>query len=189
MRPRDALVEEVVGKIRALCEPGVTRPVLAQVSAEIGRLAARPELFPRSEFQPPEGGTNILYTLSCDADGRYALYLSSANPGKETPPHNHATWVVVVAAEGEELNLLYDRTDDGSVPGKATLAQSRQHVVEPGKPITLMPDDIHSIHVRGDGPTLHFHMYGRQLSDLTDRLQFNMQTGECKHFPANPNIK
>jgi predicted metal-dependent enzyme (double-stranded beta helix superfamily) len=189
MRPRDALVEDVVSKIHKLCEPGVTKPVLEQVSAELQRLAARPDLFPPTEFAPPEGASNNLYTLSCDPDGRYALYLSSANPGKETPPHNHATWVVVVAAEGEELNLLYERTDDGSVAGKASLRETGQHVVEPGKPITLLPEDIHSIHVRGDRPTLHFHMYGRQLGDLKERLQFNMKTGECKHFPANPNIK
>ena len=85
--------------------------------------------------------------------------------------------------------MLYERTDDGSVPGKADVRKSGEHVVIKGSPICLMPEDIHSIHVRGTRPTLHFHMYGRRLPDLTDRLQFDLATGEARHFPPNPNIR
>lgn len=186
---REVEIQAVVDRVKALTSGEVTRDTLALVAREIERLAQREEFFSRSEFPPPEGQTNVLYTLSCDPDGRYALYLSSANAGKETPPHNHATWAVIVGIDGEELNRIYERTDDGSVAGRAALRVAREHTVRPGAPIALLPDDIHSIHVHGDRATFHLHIYGRRLQDLTDRLQFDLQTGEYKHFPPNPNIR
>ena len=184
-----AVVEEVVKNVKAITAGELTREKLAEVAIEIERLASREELFSRDEFPPPTGQTNMLYTLSCDPDGRYALYLSSANVGKETPPHNHATWAVIVGIEGEELNRIYERTDDGSVAQRVQLRVAREHTVQRGAPICLMPEDIHSIHVQGDHRTFHLHMYGRRLQDLKERLQYDLQTGEYKHFPPNPNIR
>jgi predicted metal-dependent enzyme (double-stranded beta helix superfamily) len=186
---RKLLVDDVVNVVKVLTAKGVNRQVLKSVAHELERLAAHEEMFKRTEFPPPAGDTNVLYSLSCDADGRYALYLSSANVGKSTPPHNHATWAVIVGIEGDELNLLYERTDDGSRPGKADIRKVGEYVVTKGSPICLMPEDIHSIHVRGTRPTFHLHMYGRRLPDLADRLQFDLETGEARHFPPNPNIR
>ncbi len=189
MVDRVALINNVVGKVKKLTADGVTRDVLKAVATELDTLVARGSLFTRDEFPPPSGETNILYTLSCDPDGRYALYLSSANVGKSTPPHNHATWAVILGIEGEELNKLYQRTDTASETGKAVLREVGEHVVVKGNPICLMPEDIHSIHVRGKEPTFHLHMYGKRLQDLSDRLQFDLATGDALHFPANPNIR
>jgi len=115
--------------------------------------------------------------------------VSSANQGKETPPHNHATWAVIVGIEGEELNKLYRRADDGRSNDSAHLEVVGTHVVKEGQPISLMPDDIHSIHVQSVEPTLHLHLYGRRLADLKERLQFDTATGKATYFPPNPNIR
>ena len=105
-----------------------------------------------------------------------------------TPPHDHTTWAVIVGIQGEELNRLYERTDDGSVPGRAQVRGVGQRVVGAGDGIAFMPDDIHSIHCVTEAPTLNFHMYGRSLEDLPNRKAFNMKEGTYKVFPANPNI-
>lgn len=170
---------------------GVSRAALERVMRSLIALAARRELFPPEDFPPPAsaGDDSILYRLSEDEDHRFALYLSSARPGKATVPHNHTTWAVIVAVAGEELNRLYERVDDGSVPGRGEVRQTGEFVVRPGTGICFLPDDIHSIHVLGDEPTLHFHMYGRGLEQLRERIGFDVDTGTYKIFPPHREIR
>lgn len=178
-----------VDTIKTIAKNGVTRPVLHEMTAELEKLASKTELFSRADFPAPEGPTNILYEIAGDPDGQFTLYISSANKGKETPPHNHATWAAIVGIAGEELNKIYTRHDDGQNNDAADVTLEREHTVKAGNPIALMPDDIHSIHVLGDEPTLHLHLYGRRLADLKERLQFDIPNHKAKFFPPNPNIR
>jgi len=177
---RTAAVAATVDRIRAIeAEQGVTRPALAAIRAELLALAAQEHLFPSSFFPPPpagEKGSNR-YLLQEDPGNRFALYLNALNPGNETKPHDHTTWAVVVAVEGQELNRVYDRTDDGSDPARCDLVAREEIMVEPGQGICLMPEDIHSIHTTGTAPTRHLHMYGLALEVLDDRRGYDMETG------------
>jgi predicted metal-dependent enzyme (double-stranded beta helix superfamily) len=184
-----AKVSAFIAAAKDMTGNGVTRSILKDVTGELEKLAVSKELFPRSEFPPPDGPTNILYQIACDPDGQYALYVSSANKGKKTPPHNHATWAVIVGIEGDERNKLYRRLDDGSSNENVDIEMTGELMVREGQPIALMPEDIHSIHVESDEPTLHLHLYGRRLEDLKDRLQFDMERRTASHFPPNPNIR
>jgi predicted metal-dependent enzyme (double-stranded beta helix superfamily) len=178
-----------VDRIKAIAGDAVTRETLEKMTGELEQLARNTGLFTRADFPPPQGPTNILYELASDPDGQFALYISSANKGKETPPHNHATWAVIVGIEGEELNKLYTRRDNGTNNDAVKVTFDREYTVKAGSPIGLMPEDIHSIHVLSDEPTLHLHLYGRRLSDLKDRLQFDLTAGKAKYFSPNPNIR
>jgi predicted metal-dependent enzyme (double-stranded beta helix superfamily) len=171
-----ATIERIQGIERT---QGVTRPALDAIKAEMLALAAQESLFPSAEFPPPPEGEkgSRRYLLQEDPDHRFALYMNALNPGNSTKPHNHTTWAVVVAVEGQELNRVYRRTDDASVPGKATLVEDKQIMVEPGTGIALMPDDIHSIHTTGSRPTRHLHMYGLALEKLDGRLGFDVEAG------------
>lgn len=168
-------VESLIAHTHAILErDGLTRDALAQVASALQTLAARPDLFSRDDFPPPDaasGDTSTRYRLNPGSDG-IALYLNSLLPGKTTIAHNHDTWAVIVAVEGSELNRIYRRTDDRSDEHRATLEVDREVLVEPGTPIAFLPDDIHSIHVTGVRPTLHFHLYGRPLETLSGRLGF-----------------
>ena len=183
---RAAAVADMLARVREIERTrGVTREALNDMREELYGLAARKELFPKSDFPPPEGATpNIRYLLSEDADKRFALYMNSIRPGKLTDPHNHTTWAIVAAVEGEEINRFYERTDDGADPGKATLKQTDEVVVRPGVGVAMMPDDIHSIAVTGDAPTLHLHMYGKSLDAVADRLGFDLETGAVGRYGA-----
>jgi predicted metal-dependent enzyme (double-stranded beta helix superfamily) len=189
--PADTSAEAMasIRRIKEIARAGVTRPVLTKITEELERLAAKSELFSRENFPPPVGPTNILYEIVSDPDGQFTLYVSSANRGKETPPHNHATWAAIVGISGEELNRLYVRHDDCSDNNAVDVTQEGERVVKRGQPIALMPDDIHSIHVLSNEPTLHLHLYGRRLSDLKDRLQFDLGARKATFFPPNPNIR
>lgn len=182
---RAEAVAATIERIRGIEEHlGPTRAGLAAIEAEMQLLAAREELFPASEFPPPPAGQKASrrYLLRHDPDGRLAMYLVALNPGNETRPHDHTTWAVVVAVEGQELNRVYRRTDDGSRPGHATLALDREVVVEPGRGIALMPDDIHSIHTSGTVPTRHLHMYGLALEMLDARHAFDLESGTVEPY-------
>ncbi len=182
---RQAAVAATVDRVRRIeRERGVTPAALQSIRAELLALAAQEHLFPATEFPPPpprERGANR-YLMQIDADDRFALYLNALNPGNATPPHDHTTWAVVVAVEGRELNRLYERTDDGSEPDRCELRVREEIVVEPGRGICLMPDDIHSIHTAGDRPTRHLHMYGLALERLDDRHAFDPHTGEVTRY-------
>ena len=182
-------VASTLDEVKALTADGVTRSILQKVTHRLEALAAMKNLFPRSEFPPPVGPTNNLYQIACDDDGRFALYVSSANRGKETPPHNHATWAVIVAVAGEERNRLYRRIDEPRSNDSVALEFLHEHTVKDGQPISLMPDDVHSIHIDRDEPTLHLHLYGRRLEDLKARLQFDIATRTARPYPPNPNIQ
>lgn len=180
-------VQDALADIRGLLAAApLTRDLLARITTRLEQLAQQRALFPATEFAPGQGvGASTRYRLNPDdAAGEPALYLNSINPGKTTLPHNHTTWAVIVALSGQELNRVYRRSDDGSRPGRATLEQVREVVVQPGQPVSFLPDDIHSIHVTGDEPTLHFHLYGQPLETLSGRIGIDLATGEIVNYNA-----
>ena len=188
MKPaRTAQVAATVDRVRAIEREGVTPENLARIRTELMALAAHESLFPSAEFPPPPNGEkgNNRYLLQQDDGGRFALYLNALNPGNETKPHDHTTWAVVVAVDGQELNRVYRRLDDGSDPGRCEVVEDHQVMVEPGTGICLMPDAIHSIHTTGAVPTRHLHMYGLALDLLDDRRAYSLD-GEV--IPYNKNF-
>jgi predicted metal-dependent enzyme (double-stranded beta helix superfamily) len=171
---------------RIIGEKGVTRQALKALSERLLELATQRALFDAADFPPPQpgsGDTSTRYRLNPGEDG-FALYLNSLLPGKTTIPHNHDTWAVIAAIDGAVLNRLYRRLDDRRDPDCARLELVQEVVVRPGVPIAFLPDDIHSIHVGGAEPTLHFHLYGRPLETLTGRLGFETDTGLVVRYNA-----
>ena len=133
---RAAAVGALIGKAKAIvARDGVTRDSLTRIEAELMGLAAQEHLFPFADFPPPPSGEKggKRYLLHSEPDDSFALYMNALNPGNDTKPHDHTTWAVVVAVSGQELNRRYERTDDGSVEGRATLRETGQVMVEPGR--------------------------------------------------------
>ncbi len=91
---RGRAINETVATVRGIVSAnGVTRASLDQVKAALVALSKRVELFPDAHFPAPVyPAMQSLYRLSIDSDGRNALYIYRPAPGKETCPHNHATW-------------------------------------------------------------------------------------------------
>jgi predicted metal-dependent enzyme (double-stranded beta helix superfamily) len=189
-KQRRAAVAETINRIRAIeAREGVTRKSLEAIKNEVAALASHTELFPRKTFAPNDKATESqLYRLSEDSDQRFALYLNAGAPGGETPPHDHTTWAVIAGIDGAEHQKIYRRTDDRSRLGKGTVEVDREFTVEPGTAIAYMPDDIHSIHIEGDRPILHLHMYGRSFEAMTGRVQFDVAAGTYEIFPAHPHV-
>lgn len=168
---RAHVIESFLVKIRAIHQRGVDRAALEQIVALLEELAERRDLFNFDSFPAPmvgEGSTAFRYRLNDDGETP-TLYLNSLLPGKNTIAHNHETWAVISAIEGQELNRVYSRGDDGSDPKRAVLELEREVVVQPGTSIAFLGEDLHSIRVDGEQATLHFHLYGRPLESLEGR--------------------
>lgn len=168
---------------------GIDYRSLDAIAARLKQLAAQPELFPVEEFAPPDPGdsqASTRYLLRKEPDDTFALYLNSINPGKKTVPHNHTTWAVIVAVDGDELNRVYKRMDDGSSDDHADVVLQREVVVSPGRDhVAFMPEDIHSIHVVGNRSTRHFHLYGQALERLTGRVGFDLDNKRVLNYNRN----
>ncbi|SHG89377.1 cysteine dioxygenase family protein [Pollutimonas bauzanensis] len=183
---RQLAITETIDQILGIqAAQGITRASLARIATALAALADREELFSFADFPAPAGGgadASSRYELYRQAGDGATLYLNSLNPGKNTVPHNHTTWAVIVAVRGVELNRVYARVDDGSKPEYASLALEREVSVAPGTSIQFLGDDIHSIHVQGDQPILHFHLYGRPLETLSGRIGIDPDTGKIVHY-------
>jgi len=179
---RRQAVDALIRDVRALLDAApLDRGLLARIRARILGLAARRDYWGEDRYPaPPEGERQNRYLIGQEGPEGISLYLNVLRRGKKIPPHNHTTWACVAAVEGTELNTLYDRLDDGSVPGKAEIRARETHAVAPGDAIALLPDDIHSVEIRDDEIIRHLHFYGRPLETLDSRLTFDIANGTCK---------
>ena len=176
-----ATIGQVIARLRG--QP-ITREALADAARVLEGLAQRRDLLTLQRFPVPQApdALSARYALHQEPDDTFALYLIAQKPGRSAVPHDHKTWAVIVAVQGEELNRLYRRTDDGANPDHAQLALEREVVVAPGAFVTFLHDDIHSIHVQGQANTLHLHLYGRPLESLTERVAYDLATGQVSRY-------
>jgi len=187
---RTTAIEQLLAAARDIeRREGISRQSLETIKQALIALSRRVELFPDAHFPPPSPTEDAtLYGLSVDVDRRFALYIYRPRPGKETPPHNHTTWAIVVGISGEEPTRVYERVAEDRAAGRATLRVSREFTVGAHTGAAYMPDDIHSIHIAGERPIMHLHLYGRSLLDLPDRVNFDLAQGTFSRPTTTPKV-
>lgn len=179
---RGCQVAMLIADTRKLVDSApIDREVLDGIRARVLELAAHKEIWCETDFpSPAEGEKQNRYLIGQEGRRGISLYLNVMRGGKRIPPHNHTTWACVAAVEGVEHNTLYDRLDDGSIPGKAQVRPRETIAVGPGNAIAMLPDDVHSVEIRGNQTIRHLHFYGRPLETLDRRLTFDIEKGTCK---------
>jgi predicted metal-dependent enzyme (double-stranded beta helix superfamily) len=179
-------VERTLDQVRSIeREDGIDRDSIARIQELLVDLTKRKDLFGEEQFpMPAPDKPAAIYLISADEGDRFALYLVCASPGTGSPPHDHTTWAVIAGLDGEEENRIWERVDDGSIPGKGQVKEVRQVVLRDGDGIAFLGDDIHSIKVVSERPTRHFHLYGKGFDQQTERVSYNVDSGSYRKMPT-----
>lgn len=173
----EAKIDTLVNQARSIVDSeGLTRASLAKVLDTLKELADISDHWTEEHFAAPEQvDQHSRYLIRSSDDKSFTLYLNVMRPGKIIPPHNHTTWACIASVEGTEHNTLYNRVDGGTGAGHAELEKDQVVEVRPGHGIALLPEDIHSVEIKGEKPIRHLHFYGMALETLTERLAFDME--------------
>ncbi|MEI4260789.1 cysteine dioxygenase family protein [Roseovarius sp. D0-M9] len=178
---RQEITDAFIKDAKAIADEGpMDRARLDRIMHRLMDIAARADLWGAEDFPAPtpEDKQNR-YFIADDPSG-LTLYLNVMQPGKVIPPHNHTVFACIAAVVGSEQNTVYDRVDDGSVPGKAELKLREEVDLRPGNALAMMPDDIHSVVIDGDQVIRHLHFYGKPLESLDRRISYDLEAGTCK---------
>ncbi len=137
---------------------------IAEASLALRELASRAELFPPEHFPPKHGGNSGFYRLSEGEDFRYALYIS-VSPAKffNSRPHRHAHWAFIGGVAGTEHNVIYERADDGSQPGRGKLRKTKEVPINKGTVLFVARDEYHTVEYDGQETAINLHLYGLGL--------------------------
>jgi predicted metal-dependent enzyme (double-stranded beta helix superfamily) len=188
---RDSLSQSLLEKTRSILDAGpIDRATLKKIENAVTTLSDRVELWGEENFSSPsvEEKQNR-FLIAQDAKNGLSLYLNVMQPGKVIPPHNHTTWACVGAVEGVEINTLYDRVDDRSVPGKSELKKTAVIDLKPGNAISMLADDIHSVEIGGADIIRHLHFYGQSLESLKGRVMHDLEKGTCHEMDIGVKTK
>lgn len=174
---RRAEISKTLTRISAATFPRVSREGLAVAKGEMLALAARADLFDARDFPVPESGrVDRTFLVGHDPTSGLALYVNSSLPGQTSRPHDHGgAFAIVAAVQGSERHHLYEIQD-------GRLTQVSEIVVEPGNPVVMAPEDIHSIRADSNEPLLHLHLYGRRFEEQGERREFDPDTGVVRTY-------
>ncbi len=158
---------------------GINPSTLHALKLKLVALAKQTTLFPLTDFEMPVSQSRTHPLLVEDNDG-HGLYLTIGLPGKEAAAHDHGIWCINAAVSGRERHLIFRRTDDGRMPGKATVQKVGEMLVEPGAGIAMADHDIHSTVVEGDAPAIGLALYGYALARFPSVAWYHPKFGSVR---------
>lgn len=168
----DALEDFVADLRRILGETEDEAAILAQVQPLARRFAGERHWLREAMYDADSAlgfGTTLLHA---EDDHSLFVVVDSWLPGRGVPPHDHATWAVVVGVDGSERNIFWQRLDDASRPGYAELRRIGEQCIAPGQVLAMPSGSIHSVINETPHTSLSFHVYGRHLNHAA-RRQFD----------------
>lgn len=178
---RTEITNGFIADARAIAAEGeMDRARLDRIKKRLMEIAAQAHLWGEDDFPAPSLEDKQNRYFIADDPGGLTLYLNVMQPGKVIPPHNHTVFACIAAVTGAEQNTVYERVDDGSVPGKAELKLREEVDLRPGNALAMMPDDIHSVVISGTEVIRHLHFYGQPLETLDRRISYDLEAGTCK---------
>jgi predicted metal-dependent enzyme (double-stranded beta helix superfamily) len=115
-----------------------------------------------------------------NADGSLNIYGVLFRPKHPTPTHDHVTWGIIGVYSGRQRTTRYRRVDDGTTPGRCSVALQGDAVLTHGATYPLLPPhDIHRIEVLGTEDGLSIHVLGADLKRQRRRI-FDVENGTCE---------
>jgi predicted metal-dependent enzyme (double-stranded beta helix superfamily) len=160
-----------------------SRDALRSIENALRDLASRDHLYPEAHFPRQSDAPGALYELWVNEAGTAALYFNVIWDDIVSPPHRHGTWAVIAGMMGAEPNQTYRLNPETDAP----VALERIDVV-PGVVVSMLPTDVHSIHVHSPFPVKTLHLYGRSLATAGLRELYNTDQKEWQTYPAQVEV-
>jgi predicted metal-dependent enzyme (double-stranded beta helix superfamily) len=159
-------MREFIGAIDAIRSKDIApEAMLEQMRPHFTRLLADQDWLP-AQYQEPFAGSGMgsgigMWLLYRAGDGSLAFSTLVVPPGAETPVHDHLAWGLVGLYRGTQDEVVFTRSDDGSVDGKADLAVFQENHLVPGDMYDLLPAvDIHRVKTTSDVTSVSLHLLG-----------------------------
>ena len=160
---------DAVNRIRTTA--GSPKEAVDQIRPYFDTLLNDPSWLPQEYQEPaklsPEetakgmGRKTGMWLLYRSGDGGLAFSALVLSPGTKTPVHNHLAWGLVGLYKGQQSEVVFERTDDGSHDGHADLNVKEKNLLEPGDFYELMPEnDIHQVETTSDVTSVSLHLLG-----------------------------
>ncbi len=119
-----------------------TQTITAAIMPSFRKLLARPDLL---ELGVPRPGNHVAMSWYLYYDADLSLLIYPLAKGKIVPVHDHGNWESMFVYRGAVEHTVYERADDGSVPGHAELRIVDHRILRPGdSAVVAPPADIHT---------------------------------------------
>ena len=120
-----------------------------------------PQEFMESKADSGMGNGIGMWLLYRSGDGSLAFSSLVVPPGASTPVHDHLAWGLVGLYRGNQDEVVYTRTDDGSTEGVANLQTQISRSLAPGDMYELLPQtDIHEVKTTSEFTSVSLHLLG-----------------------------
>jgi predicted metal-dependent enzyme (double-stranded beta helix superfamily) len=159
MRDFIAKVDEIRGSTSD------TGAIVRWIEPLLAELMKDPDWLPDefTESKPDSGmGSGIgMWLLYRAGDGSLAFSSLVVPPGARTPVHDHLAWGLVGLYRGNQDEVVFTRTDDGSEDDVAHLETQVRRSLVPGDMYELLPEtDIHQVTTTSDFTSVSLHLLG-----------------------------
>jgi 3-mercaptopropionate dioxygenase len=156
------------------------RPAFARLLSAEGWL---PEEYAIPDHKSGMGGGIGQYALYRAEDGSLCLFSLVIPPKSRTPVHDHLAWGLVGIYRGAQDETIYQRLDDGTEAGRATLKIQQQQRLNEGEFYTLLPprDDIHYVETVSETPSISIHLLANDTACVW-RHRFEPEVGTVTAF-------
>jgi predicted metal-dependent enzyme (double-stranded beta helix superfamily) len=116
-------------------------------------------------------------------DKSLSLFSLVVPSGSKTPVHDHLAWGFVGLYRGEQSEIVYKRTDDGSHHDYATLEVSEVNELKPGSFYKLLPPDgdIHAVETTSGEASISIHLLANDTGCIV-RHAFEPEHSHVKAF-------
>lgn len=159
MRAFIAKVDEIRGSTAD------TGAIVRNIEPHLAELMRDPDWLPVNFMEPKEDsgmGSGIgMWLLFRAGDGSLAFSSLVVPPGASTPVHDHLAWGLVGLYRGNQDEIVYTRTDDGTAEAVAHLETQDRRSLIPGDMYALLPEsDIHEVTTTSALTSVSLHLLG-----------------------------
>jgi predicted metal-dependent enzyme (double-stranded beta helix superfamily) len=152
-------VRDLAADLKALQARGLDEAAMLDEASELAkRLVLMKHNWLRSYMTTlgADDGATKRHVLHEEPDHSLAIFVVTAGPGQESPPHDHGTWGVIAGLEGRQAQRLWKRAGD-------EVERAGETAIDAATVVTLPSDTIHSLHNDSDTVAVTLHLYGMNL--------------------------